>query len=264
MNEHTTRLLIYSVPLIFGTLIAVLSSNVLNSFIEAIEAKIRRWQINNQYSSGVIPKWVIRPILYVLVAFHNWTDHFKHRGLKNGLRITISSYFIAIALILAFWIAVYIIACILIFYVSIFIISYARSKEGLNGNGFNFGTQLFSKGGSSRKRRTLIGDEYLEYYDSFGRIVGKSEIQRSIVGNEYVQYYDANGRKVGTSEIREKFVGGAYTQFYDENETTIGTSEKMETLVGEKFIQHYDEEGKKTGQSIDRRDYLGQERREYK
>ncbi len=43
-------------------------------------------------------RYIINPVLYVIVKFSDWTDSFTNRGLKNGTRVTIILYLVG------FWI----------------------------------------------------------------------------------------------------------------------------------------------------------------
>lgn len=265
MTPQTQQLLYLCIPFTLGLIITLVNADPVNNFTEKIESWIRRWQINNCYSDNFVSKWVLRPILWVLVQFHNWTDSLKHRGLKNGIRIAVSLYFVAIALLLVTWIAIFVLMCVIAFYGSMLVISYMRQSENNSGSSFNFGKSLFSSGGSSKKRRDFLGNDYVEYYDRNGNVVGKSELEKSFIGgDEYMQYYDSRGNKVGTSEIRENFIGyDTHTQYYDENGNKIGESENRTDLVGRNYEQHYDEKGNKVGQSKKTSDFLGNKKTEF-
>jgi len=52
--------------------------------------------------TGWVSRYVVHPLLWILVRFCDWTDGFTHRGLKNGARVAASLYLVALWLYLIY------------------------------------------------------------------------------------------------------------------------------------------------------------------
>lgn len=117
MNNQTQIILILLVPIFIGAIIAIINHNKINDITERIELWFRNSLANTKTKKGKFNKFIIYPIVWLIVKFSDWTDGFSHRGLKNGVRtsailyLTISwflliIYSFAFLLMLAFSIAV--------------------------------------------------------------------------------------------------------------------------------------------------------------
>jgi hypothetical protein len=224
MNNYQIFLLS---PLVIGGLIAVINNEGVNNFTEKIEAWIRRVQINAYGSSSFITNWFVRPIFWVLVQFHNWTDKMISHGLKNGIRITASLYFLLLAIYTAVAIGFVVVMAILVFYGFIFVMRFMGNEDSNSTtSGFNLGSSIFSSGGSSKKEYSLFGKDKISYFDKNGKVVATSEVERRNNGQELNQYYDASGKKVGFSEsLKTREFLKDNKRFYNEAGQLVGTSE---------------------------------------
>lgn len=104
MNQGTFNIIILATPIVIGGLIAAINANGINDTTEKVVA----WTRKQGVGSGWLA-YIINPILWIIVKFCDWTDGFAHHGLKNGIRIAATLYFIAawlFILYVAFMIAV--------------------------------------------------------------------------------------------------------------------------------------------------------------
>lgn len=95
MTEQTIYILIAFTPLLLGGVIAVANNDSINNLTESIESGIRNRQQAVSQRGGWLYRFVLNPLLLILVKFSDFTDSFSHRGLKNGTRVVATSYFIA-------------------------------------------------------------------------------------------------------------------------------------------------------------------------
>jgi hypothetical protein len=230
MNNYQIFLLS---PLIIGSFIAIINNESINNFTEKIEAWIRKVQINVYGSSSFITNWFVRPVFWVLVQFHNWTDRMNSRGLKNGIRITASLYFLLLAIYIAVAIGFVAMMAILVFYGFLFVMRFMGNGESNStSGGFDLGGSIFSSGGHSKKENSLFGKDKINYFDKNGKIVATSEVERMKNGQEFNQYYDASGKKIGFSEsVKTREFLKDNKKFYNETGQLVGTSEANHGLL---------------------------------
>jgi hypothetical protein len=118
-NSPLVEIALLLLPLIFGALIAALNKDGINNFTEKIESHIRKLQTKIAPKQGRISRFVIKPLLWIIVKLCDWTDSFAHRGLKNGVRVTVTLYILTIWLFLLYTafivVAVIIIAMVVIY-----------------------------------------------------------------------------------------------------------------------------------------------------
>lgn len=95
MNQDAINILILISPLLVGGIIAAINANSVNGATEKVEAWSRRTQTKVSTKSGWFYRYIINPLLWTIVKFSDWTDSFTHRGLKNGVRVAATLYFIA-------------------------------------------------------------------------------------------------------------------------------------------------------------------------
>lgn len=94
MTQETTYILLGLTPLLLGGVIAAANQDGINNITESIEAGIRRRQEIVSQRRGWFFRFVLNPILLILVKFSDFTDSFSHRGMKNGTRIAATFYFV--------------------------------------------------------------------------------------------------------------------------------------------------------------------------
>jgi hypothetical protein len=130
MTNNALIIFLLTTPLIVGGVIALINSDLSNGLTERIEAWIRIRQEKNSYNNGWLARLVIQPMLSILVKFSDWTDSFSHRGLKNGVRITATLYFVAAwiyFLFIAFvFIAVLVLGGLFIYYILKYLITQGK------------------------------------------------------------------------------------------------------------------------------------------
>ena len=95
MNPQSSALL-WLAPLIIGAIIALINSDEVNEATEKAEAWLKRAQANAAASNSWFKNLILKPLLWLLVRFSDWTDGLEHRGLKNGLRIATAFYFVVL------------------------------------------------------------------------------------------------------------------------------------------------------------------------
>ena len=128
---HNIRdIFILFIPILIGGIIAAVNSNQTNDITERIEAWIRTRQQRASASTGKIARYVFNPLLWMVVKFCDWTDGFKHRGLKNGTRVAATLYLIAI------WLAIiYAVVIIILFLVVLGVVIFIAAKLLSNSTG---------------------------------------------------------------------------------------------------------------------------------
>jgi hypothetical protein len=146
MKQAYTIILLIS-PLVIGGIIAALNSEGVNTATEKAEAWARKTQGNISKKNGWFSRYIINPILWIIVKFCDWTDDFTHRGLKNGVRVAATLYLIAawcFILYSLFMIAVILIISAVIIYVFYYIVFVLLSNsDGSVKSGYERGRNIF-------------------------------------------------------------------------------------------------------------------------
>ena len=107
-------------PLVIGGIIAGINTESVNNTTEKAEAWARKTHSKVTLKKGWFSRYIIQPILWLLVKFSDWTDGFVHRGLKNGTRVAATLYLIAawcFIIYVAFMIALILAVSALIIYI---------------------------------------------------------------------------------------------------------------------------------------------------
>ena len=166
MNQETTKIILLVSPIVIGGIFAAINSDGVNNTTEKAEAWTRKRQLKTSVSSGNFTKFIINPILWIIVTFCDWTDGFTHRGIKSGTRVAATLYLIAawlFILYIAFMAALVIAIVIGILYVIFKVLlsssdnttttnyEYEKPKKdipnmvGLKGNKIYSGTNWFNE-----------------------------------------------------------------------------------------------------------------------
>ena len=95
MTQETLNIILLVSPLVVGGIIAAINSDSSNNATEKAEAWTRRTQSKVSLKNGWFNRYIVNPILWIIVKFCDWTDSFTHRGLKNGARVAATLYLIA-------------------------------------------------------------------------------------------------------------------------------------------------------------------------
>jgi len=127
MDQKLIYILLLALPLLIGSLIAVINADFINGATEYVERLIRKQKEKSVASMGWFSSYMIRPVLWLTVQFFDWTDGFTHRGLKNGARVVAALYFLS-AWIFIIYVLV-IIAIVIIFTLAICYIAYKMFLE---------------------------------------------------------------------------------------------------------------------------------------
>ena len=134
MTQSLIIIIISLIPLVLAGIIAIMNSEAVNNTTEKVESLIRRVQGSVAQKSNWFSRFVASPILWLIVLFFNWTDGFNHRGLKNGARVAITFYLMAI------WIFILYAAFIFIVVLGIFLfLMYIAYKVLIDSNESNEG-----------------------------------------------------------------------------------------------------------------------------
>jgi hypothetical protein len=100
MNKDILLILLICLPPFCGGVIALANSDGTNEFTEKIETWIRKRHGIIAAKKGFFWKWIARPPFWLCVALSNWSDSLAHRGLKNGIRLAVILYILALWLVL--------------------------------------------------------------------------------------------------------------------------------------------------------------------
>ena len=125
------ELLLFLIPAVAGGIVAALNSDAANDTTERIEAWVRLQRGRLSSSEKWYIRYVINPVLLVIVQFSNWTDGLQNRGTKNGLRIAAALYSVAFWLFLIY-VAVVVVVTIVILGVCFYVA--AKVLEGFAEN----------------------------------------------------------------------------------------------------------------------------------
>jgi hypothetical protein len=83
MTQEMKYIMILISPLVLGGLIAAFNMKSINKGTESIETRLRRKQANAIIKRGWFYRFMINPVLWIIIKFCDWTDSFSHGGLKN-------------------------------------------------------------------------------------------------------------------------------------------------------------------------------------
>lgn len=174
MTQDTLNIILLISPLVVGGIIAAINSNEINDTTEKAEAWTRRTQSKVSLKNGFFNRYIINPIIWVIVKFCDWTDEFTHRGLKNGTRVAATLYFIAVWCLILY--ATFMIAAILAI---AGLIIYVVFKVLINSNddvreSYEKGSRIVGPIGSGKKINQETGviqeDGFFGYTDTDQRI----------------------------------------------------------------------------------------------
>ena len=152
MNEQQIGILILISPLVIGGIIAAINSTAINKATESVEAATRSRQNKTAAGNSKLSRYVTNPILYAIVLFCNWTDGFKHRGLKNGARVAVTLYLIA-AWVWLLYLALVLVVIGTIIYIAILIMSNKNSND--TESSFNSGKNFYSSNESEPEPQVM-------------------------------------------------------------------------------------------------------------
>jgi len=94
MEQETIIIIVLLAPILIGGVIAAVNAPSVNNTTEKAEAWARRTQKSVSVKTGWVYRYVVNPLLWMLVKFSDWTDSFTHHGLKNGVRVMATLYLI--------------------------------------------------------------------------------------------------------------------------------------------------------------------------
>jgi uncharacterized membrane protein len=227
MKREAINIILLAAPIAIGGIIAALNSDSINNTTENAEAWARKTQSNISLKRGWFSRYIINPILWIIVKFCDWTDGFTHRGLKNGVRVAATLYLVAAWLFILY--SVFMIAVILAVVV---IVLYIISKVLINSDndikqGYEKGKSVFNSNYQNRQDDANDYDGETEIYrgGSFsGTMVGyvkKDKVYQGgvfsgtlvgyIKGNDIYRGGDFTGTKVGYLKDNDVYRGGDFT-----------------------------------------------------
>jgi hypothetical protein len=99
-------LFVFACPLIIGVVVSVVDSTSFNIRSEQVEVWLRRKLTWSTGKSHWFYRYLLSPGLWMIVKVADWTDGMQHRGVKNGLRFTLSVYFAMIWALVVYNLAV--------------------------------------------------------------------------------------------------------------------------------------------------------------
>lgn len=155
MKQETVYILVGLTPLAIGGIIAAVNSLGVNNSTEKIESWTRKQQSSAAAKKGWFSRYIINPILWILVKFFNWTDSFTHHGAKNGVRVAATLYLIAawcLLLYLAFMAALVIVISAIIIYIfyKVVFTMLLNSNPDFN-RGYNMSKKIFGPVGDGKR-----------------------------------------------------------------------------------------------------------------
>ena len=217
MSQNSLSVLLFTIPLIIGVIIAAINTDSINDATEKSEAWSRRQQATLSLKKGWFSRFILSPILSLIVFFCNWTDSFTHRGLKNGTRVTASLYLIIAWCLLIY--AVFVIgimlaiAALVIYFVVKLVV---KSDSDLN-RGFETGKNVVNFGNRNRSVRPQETKEGNEYRQSNrgGYFRVRAVWKNGSPANDVGVMIEYSGIMGGIDEKRTNSDG--WTEFHNEN-----------------------------------------------
>lgn len=151
MTQETLNIILLLSPLVIGGIIAAINADGVNNTTEKAEAWTRRTQTNTSLKDGWFSRYIANPILWIIIKFSDWTDGFKHRGLKNGTRVAATLYLLA-----AWCFIIYAALMIAVVLVIVGVILYIVFNVLINSNedvkkGYERGRRIVGPTGSGRR-----------------------------------------------------------------------------------------------------------------
>lgn len=220
MKQDTIYIIIWILPLLIGGIIAGINSNGVNDTTEKAESWTRRTQSNVSTKSSWFYRYLINPMLWLIVKFCDWTDSFAHRGLKNGVRVAATLYLIA-----AWCFLIYAALMIAVFLIIGAVMIYIIFKVLVNSNndvkqGYEKGKSVFNSNNQNRQ------DDVADYTGLIGKKIYSGtnwfneELKGRIddEGNIYKGTNWFNEEKIGRIDEDGNILEG--TNFF--NETKVG------------------------------------------
>ena len=207
-------------PLVIGGIIAAMNSERVNNTTENAEAWTRKTQSKTSLKDGWLSRYIINPILWIIVKFSDWTNGFTHRGLKNGTRIAATFYLIAawcFILYAAFIIAVVLVIAGVVIYI-VFKVLF-NSNEDVK-QGYEKG-QSVSNSNTQRRKEDVIGYTGLKGKKIYSGTNWFNEELKGRVDDEGNIYK-------GTNWFNEEKIG----RIDEDGNILEGTSFFNETIVG--------------------------------
>ncbi len=96
IENEVTVIEVLSLPILFGSIIAIINSNKVNDKIENIGNWIKRKQSGTSQKTNWISQYLFTPIIWSVAMILDWTNHFTHHGVRNGVRVASTIYLLAI------------------------------------------------------------------------------------------------------------------------------------------------------------------------
>jgi hypothetical protein len=115
-------------PLIIGGIIAIVNQPTINNFIESLEDLIRDQQRSSSMQRGLGYRFLLHPLLFILVRLNDLTNSISSISIKSGIRIALYLYFIGIWIYLftaAFTVIITLIVCGFVLFLVLRILSVA-------------------------------------------------------------------------------------------------------------------------------------------
>jgi hypothetical protein len=174
MSSQTLVYVLLFGPLVIGAIVALLNSESVNNTTEKAEAWTRKTQSSTATKKNWFSRYVINPILWLVVKFSNWTDGFTQRGLKNGVRVAITLY-----LIIAWCYIIYAAVMAIIIVTISLVIIYVLFKVLVNSNpdvkrGYDMSQRIIGATGKGKRVNPETGriqeEGFLGWKDTDKRI----------------------------------------------------------------------------------------------
>ncbi len=250
-------------PLVAGVLVGGFRPDGMVAFVNNASGWWERRYQHAKATRGWIRGGVWRWLIWGFHKLDGWTDAITDDAARAGTRLTMFFYVGALSLFLVAS-AIYIALALLMIVVGFWILGKVLEA---NDGGRSSTTRAFTsalRGGQSRDRRDMWGDDYVEVLDDHGRRVGTSRTKKDMWGEEYVEHLDESGARVATSKIKKDMWGDSYEERRSNDGEVEQTSRVKKDMWGDEFVEHRDSDGSKVGESRDRRDLWGDRYTEHK
>lgn len=215
-----TTILFLLAPIAIGAILTAVNASSVNNATERVEAWTKRRYDAITSGSGSFAKYVVKPFLWALIKFSEWTDSIAHRGLKNGIRVATTLYLLGV------WLMVlYAVIMAVLMILAIGLVAYILFKMFVNsdvdiGSGYDRARRTSERATSNQNQDVLnrVGLKGQKVYSGSnwlneeleGRVDDEGHIYRGTnwLTEERIGRIDSDGNVLrGTNFLNEEKVG---------------------------------------------------------
>jgi hypothetical protein len=243
-------------PVVAGVIIAKVNSPETVAWVNNASAWWDRRYCAAKARGGGLFLGLWRALIWGFHKLHGATEGVADEAIRAGTR-TASFFYIGGLSVLVIATVIYVAVVIALILFGLWVLFKIFGSDDSDSGSRGYTEPRSARGGTSRRRKGWLGDEYVEHLDEDGRPAGRSEVKKDWLGDEYVERRNADGDIVETSRDRKDWLGDDYVEHRDADGRRTGASRDRKDWLGDDYVEHRDKENRETGRSKRRRDWLG-------